>query len=104
MGEVLTQTFSVVAMVSMAFGILGLAACLCCKDVDYKMTSKVSASYDTSVSTILGMRRMLIKLTFRSRYTWRTQIFRTETNITRPSEARIDPKWHLMLDSLSALR
>ncbi|CAG7921994.1 unnamed protein product [Penicillium olsonii] len=31
----------VVAMVSMAFGILGLAACLCCKDVDYKMTSKI---------------------------------------------------------------
>ena len=33
---------SVVAMVSMAFGILGLAACLCCKDVDSKMTNKVS--------------------------------------------------------------
>lgn len=28
-------------MVSMAFGILGLGACLCCKDVDYKMTNKV---------------------------------------------------------------
>lgn len=32
---------SVVAMVSMAFGILGLAACLFCKDVDSKMTNKV---------------------------------------------------------------
>jgi hypothetical protein len=29
-------------MVSMAFGIFGLAACLCCKDVDSKMTNKVS--------------------------------------------------------------
>lgn len=28
-------------MVSMAFGIVGLAACLCCKDVDSKMTNKV---------------------------------------------------------------
>ncbi|KAJ5105060.1 hypothetical protein NUU61_002407 [Penicillium alfredii] len=31
----------VVAMVSMAFGILGLGACLCCKDVDSKMTNKI---------------------------------------------------------------
>ncbi|KAL5337483.1 fungal trichothecene efflux pump [Aspergillus crustosus] len=31
----------IVAMVSMAFGILGLAACLCCKDVDSKMTNKI---------------------------------------------------------------
>ncbi|KAL4923158.1 uncharacterized protein BDV17DRAFT_296621 [Aspergillus undulatus] len=31
----------VVAMVSMVFGILGLAACLCCKDVDSKMTNKI---------------------------------------------------------------
>ncbi|KAJ5958950.1 uncharacterized protein N7479_006100 [Penicillium vulpinum] len=31
----------VVAMVSMAFGILGLAACLCCKDVASKMTNKI---------------------------------------------------------------
>ena len=29
-------------MVSMAFGILGLGACLCCKDVDSKMTNKAS--------------------------------------------------------------
>lgn len=28
-------------MVSMAFGIVGIIACLCCKDVDYKMTNKV---------------------------------------------------------------
>jgi hypothetical protein len=40
---------SVVAMVSMAFGILGLAACLCCKDVDSKMTNKVSNDYDLSL-------------------------------------------------------
>ncbi|KAL4796245.1 MFS general substrate transporter [Aspergillus venezuelensis] len=31
----------VVAMVSMAFGIVGLIACLCCKDVDSKMTNKI---------------------------------------------------------------
>ncbi|KAJ5179214.1 Major facilitator superfamily domain general substrate transporter [Penicillium capsulatum] len=31
----------VVAMVSMAFGILGLSACLCCKDVDEKMDNKI---------------------------------------------------------------
>lgn len=29
----------VVAMVSMAFGIVGLIACACCKDVDHKMTN-----------------------------------------------------------------
>lgn len=33
---------SVVAMVSMAFGIVGIIACLCCKNVDYKMNNKVS--------------------------------------------------------------
>lgn len=37
----LADWFSVVAMVSMAFGIVGIIACLCCKDVDYKMTNKV---------------------------------------------------------------
>lgn len=40
LGAVL-MTLSVVAMVSMAFGIVGIIACLCCKDVDYKMTNKV---------------------------------------------------------------
>ncbi|KAL3463501.1 fungal trichothecene efflux pump [Aspergillus heterothallicus] len=35
------QAIFVVAMVSMAFGILGLGACLCCKDVDSKMTNKI---------------------------------------------------------------
>ncbi|OJJ08499.1 hypothetical protein ASPVEDRAFT_57577 [Aspergillus versicolor CBS 583.65] len=35
----------VVAMVSMAFGILGLGACLCCKDVDSKMTNKTTDNY-----------------------------------------------------------
>ena len=38
---------SVVAMVSMAFGILGIAACLYCKDVDDKMNNKVSPLYHT---------------------------------------------------------
>lgn len=38
------MTLSVVAMVSMAFGIVGIIACLCCKDVDYKMTNKVRVS------------------------------------------------------------
>ncbi|KAE8146588.1 MFS general substrate transporter [Aspergillus avenaceus] len=31
----------VVAMVSMAFGIVGIIACLCCKDVDPKMTNTI---------------------------------------------------------------
>ncbi|KAJ5698367.1 hypothetical protein N7462_000372 [Penicillium macrosclerotiorum] len=31
----------VVAMTSMAFGIVGLIACLCCKDVDSKMNNKI---------------------------------------------------------------
>ncbi|KAJ5709230.1 hypothetical protein N7493_010564 [Penicillium malachiteum] len=31
----------IVAMVSMAFGIVGLIACLCCKDVDAKMTNRI---------------------------------------------------------------
>ncbi|KAL4880654.1 fungal trichothecene efflux pump [Aspergillus karnatakaensis] len=35
------QAIFVVAMVSMAFGIVGLGACLCCKDVDSKMTNKI---------------------------------------------------------------
>ncbi|KAJ5909066.1 hypothetical protein N7495_001748 [Penicillium taxi] len=35
------KTIFVVAMVSMAFGIVGLIACLCCKDVDSKMTNKI---------------------------------------------------------------
>ncbi|PLN84044.1 MFS general substrate transporter [Aspergillus taichungensis] len=30
-----------VAMVSMAFGIVGIFACLCCKDVDHKMTNQI---------------------------------------------------------------
>lgn len=29
-------------MVSMAFGIVGIIACLCCKDVEHKMTNTVS--------------------------------------------------------------
>jgi hypothetical protein len=37
----LTGAFSVVALVSMAFGIIGIIACACCKDVDKKMNSKV---------------------------------------------------------------
>lgn len=36
-----SDCYSVVAMVSMAFGIVGLIACICCKDVDHKMTNKV---------------------------------------------------------------
>ncbi|KAK1139427.1 peroxiredoxin prx5 [Aspergillus melleus] len=31
----------VVAMVSMAFGIVGIIACLCCKDVEHKMTNTI---------------------------------------------------------------
>lgn len=31
----------VVSLASMAFGIVGIIACLCCKDVDSKMTNKV---------------------------------------------------------------
>lgn len=33
---------SVVAMVSLAFGVVGIVACALCKDVDHKMTNKVS--------------------------------------------------------------
>lgn len=28
-------------MVSMAFGIIGLIACACCKDVDHKMNNQI---------------------------------------------------------------
>lgn len=31
----------VVAMVSMAFGIVGLIACACCKDVDHRMNNQI---------------------------------------------------------------
>ncbi|KAJ5874568.1 uncharacterized protein N7529_002998 [Penicillium soppii] len=41
LGQAYCKAIFVVAMVSMAFGILGLAACLCCKDVDSKMTNKI---------------------------------------------------------------
>ncbi|KAI9741405.1 MAG: peroxiredoxin prx5 [Cirrosporium novae-zelandiae] len=35
------KSFYVVALVSMAFGIVGIIACLCCKDVDKKMNNKI---------------------------------------------------------------
>ncbi|CAI7608123.1 unnamed protein product [Penicillium pancosmium] len=41
LGHAYCKAIFVVAMVSMAFGILGLAACLYCKDVDSKMTNKI---------------------------------------------------------------
>lgn len=50
-------------MVSMAFGIVGIIACLCCKDVDYKMTNKVRIQF-------LAIEFALITcLTFDSPYT-----------------------------------
>lgn len=36
-----TDIYSVVAMVSMAFGIIGLIACACCKDVDHRMNNQI---------------------------------------------------------------
>lgn len=50
---------SKVAMVSMAFGILGLGACLCCKDVDPKMTNKASIK---SFSLALSVAALIIRL------------------------------------------
>ncbi|KAJ5590769.1 hypothetical protein N7450_004741 [Penicillium hetheringtonii] len=41
LGNAYCKAIFVVAMVSMAFGIVGLGACLCCKDVDSKMTNKI---------------------------------------------------------------
>jgi hypothetical protein len=38
---ILTEVSSLVALVSMAFGIVGIIACACCKDVDKKMNNKV---------------------------------------------------------------
>lgn len=32
-------------MVSMAFGIVGIIACLCCKDVEHKMTNTVCSRF-----------------------------------------------------------
>jgi len=37
----LTAAYRLVALVSMAFGIVGIIACACCKDVDKKMNNKV---------------------------------------------------------------
>lgn len=47
LGNAYCKAIFVVAMVSMAFGITGLGACLCCKDVDDKMNNKVSPLYHT---------------------------------------------------------
>ena len=67
---------SVVAMVSMAFGIVGLIACLCCKDVDYKMTNKVC---DMSIDTSLREAEMKANDLLRSKFTSRTLLSPTET-------------------------
>lgn len=45
---------SVVAMVSMAFGIVGIIACLCCKNVDYKMNNKVSLALNSPNLALYG--------------------------------------------------
>lgn len=73
----------------MAFGIVGLAACLCCKDVDSKMTSKVSDYFNTSFAILFEVKEMLMRFLFRLRCTWRTQILPTGMSITRFSNARI---------------
>ncbi|KAJ6117927.1 hypothetical protein N7523_005678 [Penicillium sp. IBT 18751x] len=49
LSEAYCKAIFMVAMVSMAFGILGLAACLCCKDVDPKMTNKASTRTQLSL-------------------------------------------------------
>ncbi|KAL2014360.1 hypothetical protein VTN00DRAFT_1885 [Thermoascus crustaceus] len=41
MDQAYCKAIFVVAMVSMAFGIFGIIACACCKDVDHKMTNKI---------------------------------------------------------------
>lgn len=66
----------------MAFGILGLAACLCCKDVDSKMTNKVRYPWWIPVYWY-GEIECWREILWRSRCIWRTLTWRTETNITR---------------------
>ncbi|KAI5361423.1 Putative major facilitator transporter Str1/Tri12 [Septoria linicola] len=39
--EAYCHAIFVVAMVSMAFGIVGLIACACCKDVDHRMNNQI---------------------------------------------------------------
>ncbi|EME47819.1 hypothetical protein DOTSEDRAFT_167204 [Dothistroma septosporum NZE10] len=39
--EAYCHAIFVVTMVSMAFGVVGLIACACCKDVDHKMTNRI---------------------------------------------------------------
>ncbi|TKA26328.1 hypothetical protein B0A50_05107 [Salinomyces thailandicus] len=39
--EAYCEAFFIVAMTSMAFGIVGLIACACCKDVDHKMDQQI---------------------------------------------------------------
>lgn len=41
LNEAYCHAIFVVVMVSMAFGIVGLIACACCKDVDHKMTNQI---------------------------------------------------------------
>lgn len=44
---------SIVAMVSFAFGVVGIIACALCKDVDHKMTNKVSSETSATASYLL---------------------------------------------------
>jgi hypothetical protein len=72
--------FSIVAMVSLAFGIVGIIACALCKDVDSKMTNKVPTIPSPSS---LHHRSNHIPLPYRSKYTSRTPLSPTETNTTK---------------------
>lgn len=47
------------AYTSLAFGIVGFLACLCCRDVDDKMNNKVSRII---LSTVLQMLTMIQKI------------------------------------------
>lgn len=75
----------------MAFGIVGIIACLCCKDVDYKMTNKVwtwahSASYD--FAGLIG--------DFRSKSTSRTPLSPTGTSTINALISNYCVKgWHI---------
>ncbi|TKA81099.1 hypothetical protein B0A49_00394 [Cryomyces minteri] len=45
--EAYRHGIQLVAYTSLAFGIIGIIACLCCKDVDAKMTNKIEVYLDT---------------------------------------------------------
>ena len=53
---------SMVAMTSLAFGIVGLIACACCKDVDKKMNEKVLSIPPSYLVTQLTVKQIEVYL------------------------------------------